>query len=56
MRFHPSEESRTEVEAYFGIIIDDGQYPAFTIDEAGSTIRSITLCCDPLIPVVIRIG
>ena len=39
----PSKEGGTEVKAYFRVIIDDGYYSSFSIEEAGLGIRRIAL-------------
>src|SRR3954469_10862023 len=52
--FHPRQQSRAEVEADPGIVINDLRNTAFGIKYSRSAVREIAFPRDAFIPVVIR--
>src|SRR5690606_5101950 len=52
---HPGQQGWAYVETHPGIIVYYLCYPAFRIQYPRCRITDITLCIDPVIPVVIRV-
>src|SRR5690606_26284832 len=51
---HPGKERRAEIEAYSGIVVDDVAYDALCVQDTRRCVGRITLCRNPLVPIVVR--
>ena len=52
----PGEQRRAEVEADFGIVVDDARDALLVVENAGGQIGRVAFGGDALIPIVIRIS
>ncbi len=52
----PDEQGRAEIEADFGVVVDDLLDVPFAVENARGGIGGVALGGDALVPVVVRVG